>query len=162
MDLVLFYAFGAITLAGAILTISLRNPVHCAIGLLTSLLGAGGIFLQTRAEFLFAAQLVVYAGGLVLLFLFVIMLVNLDRVRVERRWTTWWPAGLACAALVGFGLVFLLRSTALAPVAGEMPQRNTEAVAGVLFTEYLLPFEIVSVLLLAALVGAVVLTRGEA
>ncbi len=93
MDIVFFYAFGAIALGGGLLTISLRNPVHCAIGLLISLLGAAGIFLQTRAEFLFAAQLVVYAGGVVLLFLFVIMLVNLDQIRVERRWTEWWPAG---------------------------------------------------------------------
>lgn len=162
MDIVFFYAFGAIALGGGLLTISLRNPVHCAIGLLISLLGAAGIFLQTRAEFLFAAQLVVYAGGVVLLFLFVIMLVNLDQIRVERRWTEWWPAGVAGAVVAGGELVLLLSASALPPVAGEMPAQNTEAVAALLFTEYLLPFEIVSVLLLAALVGGVMLARGEA
>jgi NADH-quinone oxidoreductase subunit J len=162
LTLVCFYIFAAFTLLGAVLTISLRNPVHCAIGLLLSLLGAGGIFLQTKAEFLLAAQLIVYAGGVVLLFLFVIMLVNLDRVEGQRRFAKWWPAGLAFAGLVGVELVTLLRTAVLSPASGEMPTLNTEAIGGMLLTEFLLPFEAVSILLLAALVGAVVLARGEA
>ncbi len=162
MTLAFFYAFAALTLTGALLTVSLRNPVHCAIGLLLSLLGAGGIFLQTRAEFLLAAQLIVYAGGVVLLFLFVIMLVNLDRTAGERRFARSWAAGLAFAAVAGIELLLLLRSAALPPVRAEMPQLNTEAIGAMLLTEYLLPFEAVSILLLAALVGAVVLARGEA
>lgn len=150
------------TLVGALLTILPRNPVHCAIGLLISLLGAGGIFLQTRAEFLFAAQLIVYAGGVVLLFLFVIMLVNLDRIQTQRRFARWWGAGAACAVIAVAELILLLRSATFAPVRGEMPPLNTEAIGGLLLTGYLLPFEAVSILLLAALVGAVVLARGEA
>ena len=162
MTLAFFYAFAALTLTGALLTVSLRNPVHCAIGLLMSLLGAGGIFLQTQAEFLLAAQLIVYAGGVVLLFLFVIMLVNLDRSGGDRRFTKGWPLGVACAGIAGAELFVLLRSSTFAPTSGEMPALNTEAIGEMLLTEYLLPFEVVSILLLAALVGAVVLARGEA
>ncbi len=162
MTLAFFYAFAALTLIGALLTITLRNPVHCAIGLLLSLLGAGGIFLQTKAEFLFAAQLIVYAGGVVLLFLFVILLVNLDRVQGQARFSRWWAAGAGCAILAGVELLLLLRSAGLVPRRGELPAFNTEAIGNMLLTEYLLPFELVSILLLAALVGAVVLARGEA
>ncbi len=162
MALAFFYAFAALTLVGALLTVSLRNPVHCALGLLASLLGVAGIFLQTRAEFLFAAQLIVYAGGIVLLFLFVIMLVNLDRAQGERRFTRWWPVGLAGAGFACVELLWMLRSVALPPASGEMPRLNTEAIGAMLLLEYQLPFEIVSILLLAALVGAVVLARGEA
>ena len=162
MTLAFFYVFAALTLIGGLLTISLRNPVHCAIGLLLSLFGAGGIFLQTRAEFLLAAQLIVYAGGVVLLFLFVIMLVNLDRIEGQRRFSKWWAAGAGCAGLAGVELILLLRSAAFPPTRGELPLLNTEAIGGMLMTEYLLPFEAVSILLLAALVGAVVLARGEA
>ncbi len=162
MVLIFFYAFAALALLGALLTVSLRNPVHCAIGLMMALLGSAGIFLQTRAEFLFAVQLIVYAGGIVLLFLFVIMLINLDRIRGERRFSAWWPAGLACAGAVACELTIVLRGIALPPAGGEMPALNTEAIGAMLLTEYLLPFEIVSILLLVALVGGAMLARGEA
>ena len=162
MELLFFYAFGALALGGAVLTVSLRNPVHCAIGLMMALLGSAGIFLQTQAEFLFAVQLIVYAGGIVLLFLFVIMLINLDRLQGERRLSRWWLGGAACAALAGIELAILLRSIALPPTSGEMPVLNTEAIGGMLLTEYLLPFEAVSILLLVALVGGAMLARGEA
>jgi NADH-quinone oxidoreductase subunit J len=162
LALIFFYAFAALALLGALLTVSLRNPVHCAIGLMMALLGSAGIFLLTQAEFLFAVQLIVYAGGIVLLFLFVIMLIHLDRLRGERRFSRWWPAGVACAAAAAIELTILLRSVALPPASGEMPALNTEAIGEMLLTEYLLPFEIVSILLLAALVGGAMLARGEA
>lgn len=161
MDSLFFYPFAALILAGAVFTVSLRNPVHCAISLLVSLSGVAGLFLAERADFLFAAQLIVYAGGVILLFLFVIMLINLDRTQSQRRFTRWWALGLAAAFIIGFLLV-PRNGLALPPMIGEMPALNTEAVADLLLSQYLLPFEAVSILLLAALVGGAVLARGKA
>lgn len=162
MDLFFFYAFSILILGGAAFTISLRNPVHCAVSLLVSLTGVAGLFLLEQADFLFAAQLIVYIGGVVLLFLFVIMLVRLDRVRSEKRFPAWWPIGLATALAIALALGRSLIHSVLPPGSSQLPRLNTEALGDLLLTDYLLPFEVVSILLLAALVGAVTLARGEA
>ena len=78
IEAIFFYAFALLTLGGAVLTVTLRNAVHCAISLIVSLAGVAGLFLLQQAEFLFAVQIVLYIGGIMVLFLFVIMLVNLD------------------------------------------------------------------------------------
>ena len=87
LDVVFFVAFAFLTLAGALATVTLRNPVHCAAGLTCSLMGVAGIFLLQGAEFLSVAQIIVYVGGIVLLFLFVIMLVNVGEAERERRFS---------------------------------------------------------------------------
>jgi len=79
IDNVFFYVFALLTLGGAILTITRRNAIHSAISLIVSLLGVAGLYLLQHAEFLFAVQIVLYVGGIMVLFLFVIMLVNLDQ-----------------------------------------------------------------------------------
>ena len=98
IDTVLFYAFALLVLGGGILTITRRNAVHSAISLIVSLLGVAGLYLLQHAEFLFAVQIVLYVGGIMVLFLFVIMLVNLDQMAKERqfnrgmdgrRWRRW-------------------------------------------------------------------------
>src|SRR5437660_7662941 len=100
-DTVLFYTFAALVLGGAILTITRRNAVHSAISLIVSLLGVAGLYLLQQAEFLFAVQIVLYIGGIMVLFLFVIMLVNLDHAAKERQFNRQWLIGLAAAGLVG-------------------------------------------------------------
>ena len=158
-----FYIFALMVLGGAVLTITRRNAVHAAICLIVSLMGVAGLYLLQQAEFLFAVQIVLYVGGIMVLFLFVIMLVNLDEAAKERQFNGQWAVGLLCAALVG-GLVFYVMSKGagsfqVAP--GNMPslqgEGNTEMLADVLFSQYLLPFEIASVLLLVAVVGSVVM-----
>src|ERR1700742_1484777 len=93
LNTILFYVFAAFVLGGAILTITRRNAVHSAISLIVSLLGVAGLFLLQQAEFLFVVQIVVYVGGIMVLFLFVIMLVNLDRAAHLRQFNKrWWIA----------------------------------------------------------------------
>ncbi len=101
MDTILFYLFAALVLGGGILTITRRNAVHSAIFLIVSLIGVAGLYLLQQAEFLFAVQILLYVGGIMVLFLFVIMLVNLDQAARERQVSRQWPVALVCVALVG-------------------------------------------------------------
>src|SRR5215472_15345921 len=109
LNTVLFYAFAALVLGGAILTITRRNAVHSAISLIVSLLGVAGIYLLQQAEFLFAVQIVLYIGGIMVLFLFVIMLVNLDEAARDRQFNGQWLIGIVSVVIVG-GLVLYVMS----------------------------------------------------
>lgn len=168
LDKVIFYFFAGIAVVSAVLTVTRRNAVHSAIFLITALLATAGIFLQLRAEFLFVVQIILYVGGIMVLFVFVIMLVNLDvAVRQVRFARQKWVAliiSLALAAQVGlmFWSVRKMPGQGLpaltAAPADQLPP-NSEEVAKSLFSSYLLPFEIASVLLLVAMVGAVVMAK---
>jgi NADH-quinone oxidoreductase subunit J len=165
IDTVLFYIFALLVLGGGVLTITRRNAVHSAISLIVSLLGVAGLYLLQQAEFLFAVQIVLYVGGIMVLFLFVIMLVNLDEAAKERQFNRQWLVALAAIAAVGIELAFFFYRgkdsfrfpEVAAPVAAVTG--NVEMVADSLFSEYLLPFEIASVLLLVAVVGSVVMAK---
>src|SRR5262252_8460917 len=98
---ILFYSFAVLVLGGAILTITQRNAVHSAISLIVSLMGVAGLYLMQQAEFLFAVQIVLYIGGIMVLFLFVIMLVNLDQAAKERQFNRQWMVALVAVGLVG-------------------------------------------------------------
>ena len=161
-----FYLFAALVLGGGFLTITRRNAVHSALWLIVSLMGVAGLYLLQQAEFLFAVQIVLYIGGIMVLFLFVIMLVNLDQAAKERQFNGQWAIALACVALVGAQVFWFLRKGGAAfhiaqpgslPAASAMG--NTEQLADVLFQEYLLPFEIASLLLLVAVVGSVIMAK---
>jgi NADH-quinone oxidoreductase subunit J len=166
LDTSLFYAFAALTLLGAILTVTLRSAVHCAIALIASLAGVAGLYLLQAAEFLFAVQIVLYIGGIMVLFLFVIMLVNLDQAARERQFHRHWWVALVCALgtgglltvflFKGAGMFKLDRPAAPAAAAGE---GNVQALADTLFREYLVPFELASILLLVAIVGSVIMAK---
>src|ERR1044071_3848922 len=93
LNAILFYSFALLTLAGAILTITRRSAVHSAISLIVSLMGVRGLYLLQAAEFLFAVQIVLYIGGIMVLFLFVIMLVNLDEGAKQRQLNGQWIVG---------------------------------------------------------------------
>src|SRR5579872_3919478 len=167
LDTVLFYIFAAMTLAGAIFTITRRSAVHSAISLIVSLLGVAGLYLMQQAEFLFAVQIILYIGGIMVLFLFVIMLVNLDEAAKERQFSRQWLVGLAAVAAVGAELAYFFYKGGPnafhieSAVAGLPPAAvgNTEVIADALFSEYLLPFEVASILLLVAVVGSVVMAK---
>ncbi|HEX3745259.1 MAG TPA: NADH-quinone oxidoreductase subunit J [Bryobacteraceae bacterium] len=164
LDPIFFYAFALLTLGGAVLTITRRNAVHSAISLIVSLLGVAGLYLLQHAEFLFAVQIVLYVGGIMVLFLFVIMLVNLDQMAKERQFNRGWMVGLAAVVAVGVEIAYFFyrgqdsfKMAAVTPPA--VSEGNTEMLAGVLFRQYLLPFEIASILLLVAVVGSVVMAK---
>jgi NADH-quinone oxidoreductase subunit J len=166
MDSAFFYFFALLVLGGAILTITRRNAIHSAISLIVSLMGVAGLYLLQKAEFLFAVQIILYIGGIMVLFLFVIMLVNLDEQARERQFNGQWWAAIACVVLVGAQVFYFIRkgSDALrlppaADTAVNMSRGNTEMIADALFSEYLLPFEIASLLLLVAVVGSVVMAK---
>jgi NADH-quinone oxidoreductase subunit J len=162
-----FYIFAALVLGGGILTITRRNAVHSAIALIVSLLGVAGLYLLQQAEFLFAVQIVLYVGGIMVLFLFVIMLVNLDMAAKERQFNRQWLVALVAAAVVGAQIgYFIYRGKGafhIAEIAAPLPAAgglgNTEVLADALFSQYLLPFEIASLLLLVAVVGSVVMAK---
>ena len=163
MDAFFFYAFALLTVAGAVATVTFKNAVHSAVSLIGSLLGAAGLYLLQKAEFLFAVQIILYIGGIMLLFLFVIMLVNLDLAEKQRQFNRQGWIALACVLGIAIEAVFYVRSTAaVSPWSSPVPTPaggNTERLADVLFSEYLLPFEIVSILLLVAVVGSVFMAK---
>ncbi len=158
-----FYVLGAIAVLSALLVITRRNPVHSAIFLIVTLLSVAGLYLQLQAEFLAAVQIILYIGGVMVLFLFVILLVNLEvTVRQEPFNRMWWIAGVAALVLLGeLAVTYYLGRQAFAipvtPAAALQP--NTELIGRTLYQTYMLPFEIASVLLLVAMVGAVLMAR---
>ena len=154
------------TLAGAVMTVTRNSAVHSAIWLIVSLLGVAGLYLLQRAEFLFAVQIVLYIGGIMVLFLFVIMLVNLDQAAKERQFNRQWMIALIAVLAVGAQVAYFIYRGQdsfhfAAPLIAGVPagMGNTEQIADSLFGEYLLPFEIASVLLLVAVVGSVVMAK---
>ena len=160
-----FYVLSAIILAGAILTITRKSAVHSAIWLIVTLVGVAGLYLTLQAEFLAGVQVLLYVGGIMVLFLFVIMLVNLDEAAKQRQFNHQWTIALACGLVVGAEFLYFLfqgkGSISIAePVSGSL-QPNTQLVAWALYRDYMLPFEIASLLLLVAIVGAVVLAKKE-
>jgi NADH-quinone oxidoreductase subunit J len=164
MDTILFYFFALLVLGGAVLTITRRSAVHSAIFLIVSLIGVAGLYLLQKAEFLFAVQIVLYVGGIMVLFLFVIMLVNLDEAAKQRQFNGQWWVALVCVAGVGAQVFYFIKRGAAAFEIAKAPETaggagNVETVADVLFSQYLLPFEIASLLLLVAIVGSVVMAK---
>jgi len=163
-----FYAFALMTLGGAVLTITRKSAVHSAIWLIVSLAGVAGLYLLQQAEFLFVVQIMLYVGGIMLLFLFVIMLVNLDDAAKERQFNKQWWLGLGCSAVVALEVFYFIRKGAasfrLAQPAPAAPaaEGNIQQLADVLFSQYLLPFEIASILLLVAVIGSVVMAKKRA
>lgn len=166
----LFYIFAATAVVAALLVVTLRNPMYSAIALLVSFLAVAALFLLRHAEFLSIVQVFVYGGGIMVLFLFVIMLVNLHRLQEVQLFGLQWPMavvlGLLLVALIGFVVLSAPFGAAnpspeaLVGVEGEA-LGNSQAVAWLLYRDYLLPFEIASVFLLVAMIGAVVLARKE-
>lgn len=162
MEALIFYALAAIIFISAICVVFLRRPMHNVLFMIIVMIGLACLFILLHAEFIGMVQLVVYAGAVMVLFLFVIMLLNLDQIRLPndpRQARTW--IGVSAALVLLFLLFPTLRSYIPAGTvqAAAINSSNTEVVARELFTTYLLPFEIASVLLLAAIIGAVLLAR---
>ena len=157
-----FYFLSAIAVIGAIVTITRRNPVHSALALIFTLLALAGLYLMLYAPFVAAVQIVLYAGGIMVLFLFVIMLVNIERAELEERFNKQWLVGTLAALALGGLLVYVLRhGQGIFPANFTNPveAENTQQIGSLLYKNYLMPFEIASLLLLVAIVGAVVMAK---
>ena len=168
MELIVFIITAVVAIVGAVSMLLSRNAVHCALFLLLNFSAIAVLYLLLQAPFLFAVQLIVYAGAIIVLFLFVVMLLGAERAEDEGDRNAWQrPAALVMGLLL-FGeavYVFLVRSGAALQATGTGDENFAAPVniGAALFNEYLLPFEITSVILLAAIVGVVVLhQRGPA
>ena len=165
LELILFYIFAAIAVVSSIFVITRNNVVHSAAFLGATLFAVAGIFLTLHAEFLAGVQVIVYVGGILVLFVFVIMLIAVERSAHERQFNRQWTIALVTAGLLIAELIYGLsrgRESFIfppaVPPAGAIAG-NSEQVGTALYTTYLLPFEIASILLLVAIVGAVVLAK---
>lgn len=157
---VLFYVFAALTLLCGLLVIFSRNPVTSAMFLVLTIISMSGLFVLLHAFFLAAVQIIVYAGAVLVLFVFVIML--LDLKEEERRKIKLFGAVAGVVAVGGIISTFFKALASVKPLADPENLRHagdTNALGHLLFTNYTLPFEIVSVLLLVAMIGVILLSK---
>jgi len=157
-----FYLFAAIMIVGGIAVITRKNPVHSALALIVTLLAQSSIYLMLYAPFVAGVQVILYAGGIMVLFLFVIMLVSIDRSMKERQFNSQWVVGMVAAtALGGLFVTVYIRGTSIFPdrVLPIAESDNTQKVATMLYGQYMFAFEIASLLLLVAIIGAVVMAK---
>jgi NADH-quinone oxidoreductase subunit J len=162
-----FILMGLVALIGAVVTVAGQNPIRCAVGLLTTIVGIAGLFLKLNAQFMAAIQLIVYAGAVVVLFVFVIMLLGPDATAVPaglpKARASRVVAGILMAALAVIGGVSVL-STRLAGTVFEpvRPEHGSvELVGKQIFTQAIVPFELTTALLIVAVVGAIAVARAK-
>lgn len=165
MPAYLFYLFAAVAIAGAAGVVINRNPVSSAMSMIVCFLGVAVLFVGLNAYFIATIQVLVYAGAIMVLFLFIIMLLDL-KVEERKRFPV---AGLVCGALVGLGfagcLVAVLRRVGaqdvVLPALTAGPVRDAQAIGQVIYSEYAFPLQVMGVLLLVATVGVVVLSKRQ-
>lgn len=162
--LLIFYILGAITLSTAFLTIYSKNPIHSAIYLVLCMTSIAGHFLLFNSQFLFAVQIVVYSGAIMVLFLFTLMLMNLSKENEVHK-----PRITRLAAIFSFCLISLVLIVIFInskPIVGDYDvsgedYQSIKVLGKVLMNDYILPFEFASILLLVAMIGAVLLSKKE-
>ncbi len=157
-----FYMLSGFAILGGILTITRKNAVHSALALILTLLSLAGLYLMLYAPFVAGVQIILYAGGIMVLFLFVIMLVNLERSQKEEQFNQQWIAGVVAAlALGGLFIAVYVKGRSLLPAhAVKLAEgSNTQEIATLLYGSYMFTFEIASLLLLVAIIGAVVMAK---
>jgi NADH-quinone oxidoreductase subunit J len=161
---ILFYAFGALVVIAALGVITARNPVHCALFLVFAFFTSAVIWLLLEAEFLAVTLLVVYVGAVMVLWLFVVMMLDIDLAKLKQGFTRYAPLGILIALIViaEIGAVEWGRNLGLAPAAAPVPKpagySNTAELGELLYTQFLYPFEVAAVILLVAIVAAITLT----
>jgi len=163
-DQIVFWVFAPISIGSAIAMLLQRNAVHAALFLIVNFFTIAVFYLVLEAPFLFAVQIIVYAGAIMVLFLFVIMLLSLRQPEESPKipFIGQKLTGIVLAGFTGLILIYGATRVTLPPGKETLPGLgNTESIARSLFTDYLLPFEVTSVLLLVAIVGAVVLAKSK-
>jgi NADH-quinone oxidoreductase subunit J len=168
LEAIVFYTLAAFILGSGVMVVTARNTVHCVLFLVANFLCVAVLYVALGAEFLAVIQVLVYAGGIVVLYLFVVMLVNLKRLPdahadPRRRARIGFLMSAAVLAEISAILVYSAGhpSVVPAPTGALSAGGNTEVVGWLLYTDYLVPFEVASMLLLAAMVGAIVLAKKE-
>ena len=156
-----FYTFGLLAVGGAVGMVSARRLVHSAMFLVASFLGVAAIFLLLGADFLAVVQVLIYAGAIMILMLFAIMLTpHQTEERRPGQWAQRLAAGLVAVSFLAISGITLLGTRW--PLAASLPEQpTTEAIGRLLLSNYVLPFEMASVLLLAAMIGAILIARED-
>ena len=162
-----FYLFAAITVASAFMVIAARHPVHAVLFLILAFFNAAGLFMLLGAEFLALILIVVYVGAVAVLFLFVVMMLDVDFAALRQGFLQYLPAGGLVAAVMLVELLLVLGSwsviaevqqTAVRPIPDMAEVSNIKAIGLVLYTDYIYFFQAAGMILLVAMVGAIVLT----
>jgi NADH-quinone oxidoreductase subunit J len=182
MPLLVFLVIGTIAVASSLLVVMMRNPVHSAIFLLVTFLCVAILFVMKGAEFVGAVQVLVYAGGIMVLFLFVVMLINVRHLPDEKMVTKFAVPGIAVGVAIFVIFVTMVRPGDYHDQVGSVKSLrsvdthhvrhgkrtvhhnvvgNSEAIGNALYTEYLVPFEVASLFLLVAMIGAIVIGKRE-
>mgnify|MGYP003677729740 CR=1 FL=1 len=162
-----FYLFAFVAVASATMVVASRNPVHSVLFLILTFFNAAGLFLLTGAEFLAMILLVVYVGAVAVLFLFVVMMLDIDFAELRAGAAEYAPVGALVGVILACELIVVLAGNAITPDAagsGASPipalseRTNTEALGDILYTDYIYFFQIAGLVLLVAMIGAIVLT----
>jgi NADH-quinone oxidoreductase subunit J len=161
-----FFYFGSVIVLTAVLVVALRNPVYSVVALLVMFFHIAGLFVTLHAEFLAAVQLIVYAGAILVLYLFVVMILNLQQDDSYQQQVKW---GLGLGLIALAEVIAIISKVALpdepasgrtaAGEAAETIAGNTETVGKALYTTYLFPFEVASLILLVAMIGAIIMAK---
>ena len=164
---IFFYLFSFVLVLSAVMVISARNPVHAVLFLILAFFNAAGLFVLMGAEFLAMILVVVYVGAVLVLFLFVVMMLDVDFAELRAGWIKNWPLGALIGLILAVELISFVaywaigsgvRAAAPAPDLATTGISNTEALGRILYTDYLFYFEVAGLILLIAMIGAIVLT----
>ena len=164
---IFFYLFAATCIASAIMVVTARNPVHSVLFLIIAFVNASGLFILLGAEFLAMILIVVYVGAMAVLFLFVVMMLDVDFAELRQGFLNYLPVGFLVGAILLAELLFIVGAWVIAPgapkaIVAPIPASsvisNTEALGLVLYTRYVYFFEAAGVILLVAMIGAIVMT----
>ena len=160
----IFYVFAAILIFAAARVITVRNPVHAALHLVLAFFTSSALWLMLEAEFLAITLVLVYVGAVMVLFLFVVMMLDINTSPLREGFIRYLPVGLSVAALIVLEMFLVVRARNFGTEIMAIPERhgadysNVRELGGVLYTDYVYPFEIASVILLVAIIAAIALT----
>jgi NADH-quinone oxidoreductase subunit J len=162
-ETIVFYAFAAMVVFAALRVITARNPVHAVLFLVLAFISSAGIWMLLEAEFLAITLVLVYVGAVMVLFLFVVMMLDINLVRLREGFWRWFPFGVVLAAIMVFEMIWVLGNrrtseTGVHLVKHAANYSNTKELGRLIYTDYVYPFEIASVILLVAMVAAIALT----
>ena len=161
-ETILFYLFAAVTVFAALRVITARNPLHAVLFLVLAFVSSAGIWLLLEAEFLAITLVLVYVGAVMVLFLFVVMMLDINLEQLRKGFWQWLPVGAMLAALIVVQMVYVLGDKAtgagMTAIKHAADYDNTKELGRLIYTDYVYPFELAAVLLLVAMVAAIALT----
>ncbi len=157
---IVFHLFSAVLVGAAVNLVTVRNPVYAALSLILCFFTSTGLWLLLGAEFLGITLVLVYVGAVMVLFLFVIMMLDLNLDPLKEGFARYLPAGILVAVIIAVEMILVVKSSVfqIAQPLAALPANNAEALGVVMYTDYVYPFEIAAIILLVAIIAAIVLT----